>query len=262
MFYVNRIVGWCLSPLGVLFLGLAFAWLIRSRRISVWIAGLVLGVTWLLGCGITTRLIGLPLEVDEVDESTLPSADAIVLLGGGMGVHEKCGRMEMYSSADRVWMAARLYKAGKAPVMFVTGTNNVLSTTGLLVDFGVPTNALRYLDAARNTEEEARALVEVLSPSRTVDRSLHCSPTPSNFASNKPKVLLVTSAWHMKRAKMMFEKYAPGLEVVAAPTDYEMHAAVERPIGFGDFLPGAETMSRNGYALKEWVARFGYWAFR
>ena len=66
----------------------------------------------------------------------------------------------------------------------------------------------------------------------------------------------------MKRAKMMFEKYAPGLEVVAAPTDYEMHAAAEHPIEFGDFLPGAETMSRNGYALKEWVARFGYWVFR
>ena len=252
MYYVNKIVGWVLSPMGILFLGLAFTWAVRAVSLKLrasrfgvhrWIVGLTLAFTWLMGCGITIRLIGVPLEVDEVDLMTLPKADAIILLGGGMGVHEKCGRPEMFAGADRVWAAAQLYRAGKAPIVFVTGTNNLATTSGLLADFGVPTNILRSVSGARNTEEEAKGIV----------RLFDC-----NACASRPKVLLVTSAWHMKRAKMMFEKYAPGLEVVAAPADYEMHAMAERPIEFGDFLPNAEALARNSYALKEWVARIGY----
>ena len=272
MYYVNKIVGWVTSPMGILFLGLAFAWAVRAASLKFraskfgihrWIVGLTLAFTWLLGCGITIRLIGVPLEVDEIDLMTLPKADAIVLLGGGMGVHAKCGRPEMFSGADRVWAAAQLYRAGKAPIVFVTGTNNIASTSALLADLGVPTNVLRSVNGARNTEEEAKGIVGLLDCSDCLIQgvSRRSTPTPHAYTS-RPKVLLVTSAWHMKRAKMMFEKYAPGLEIVAAPTDHEMHAMAEGPIGFVDFLPNAEALVRNGYALKEWVARIGYAVLR
>lgn len=257
MFYINKIVGWVLSPLGILFLGLALAWAARGAslkfkvqglkfKVHRWIIGLTLAFVWLMGCGITIRLIGMPLEVDEIDLMTLPRADAIVLLGGGMGVHEKCGRPEMFAGADRVWAAAQLYKAGKSPIVFVTGTNSMASTSGLLADFGVPTNVLRSVNGARNTEEEAKGIERLgVQMFRRLD-------------GLRPKVLLVTSAWHMPRAKMMFEKYAPGLEIIAAPADYEMHGVAESPIEFGDFLPNAEALARNSYVLKEWVARIGY----
>ena len=249
MYYVNKIVGWVMSPLGILFLGLALGWATRAvslkfkvqgprSKVHRWIVGLTLAFVWFMGSGLAVRLVGRPLEVDEIALETLPPADAIVLLGGGMGRHEQCGRPEMFASADRVWAAAQLYKAGKAPVVFVTGTNNLAATSGLLADLGVPTNALRSVAGARNTEEEAKGIAGL------------------------SKILLVTSAWHMKRAKMMFEKYAPGLEVIAAPTDYEMHGATEGPIQFGDFLPNADALFRNSYALKEWIARIGYAVLR
>ena len=263
MYYVNKIVGWVLSPMGILFLGLALAWAVRAAsprsKVHRWVVGLTLVFTWLMGCGITIRLIGVPLEVDEIDLMTLPKADAIVLLGGGMGVHEKCGRPEMFAGADRVWAAAQLYKAGKAPIVFVTGTNSIASTSGLLADLGVPTNVLRSVSGARNTEEEAKGIVGLLDCSDCLIQGGARYSTPTHLAcTSRPKALLVTSAWHMKRAKMMFEKYAPGLEVIAAPADYEMHGAAEGPIEFGDFLPNAEAMARNSYVLKEWVARIGY----
>lgn len=261
MYYVNKIVGWVMSPLGILFLGLALAWAARavSLRFKVlgsrfkvhrWIVGVTLAFVWVMGCGITIRFIGLPLEADEIDLETLPKADAIVLLGGGMGVHEKCGRPEMYAGADRAWAAAQLYRAGKAPIVFVTGTNNIATTSAFLADLGVPTNVLRSVNGARNTEEEAKGIEKLFSR--------HSTPTPHDCTS-RPKVLLVTSAWHMPRARMMFARYAPGLEVIAAPADYEMHAASERPLEFGDFFPGAEALVRNSCAVKEWVARFCYW---
>ena len=245
MYYVNKVVGWCFSPLGILFLGLGLGWALRRLRfrrlgaLSLWGA---LALTWVLGCGVTTRLIGLPLETAEINEATLPSADAIVLLGGGMGAHPVCGRSEMFASADRVWMAARLFRAGKAPRIFVTGRDNEASTIPLLAEFGVPMSALSFADVARNTEEEAREI---------------CAKAKAEGEERRVRVLLVTSAWHMKRARMLFEH--AGLEVVEAPTDYEMHYAAECGLGVGDFLPSAEALTRNGYALKEWVARACYW---
>ena len=284
MYYVNKIIGFVLNPLFVLLAGLGAAGLARAlgsrfkvqrawvRRLPMWIAGLSLAFTWFMGTGIATRLIGVPLEVAEVDLTTLPNADAIVLLGGGMGLHQTSGHPEMFASADRVWAAARLYKAGKAPIMFVTGTNNLAATSGLLADFGVPTNALRSVAGARNTEEEAKGIFRMFECSNV--RETECSNVRMRECSNvrgegkiggetaKPRILLVTSAWHMKRAKAMFEKYAPGLEVVAAPTDFEMSYPTEEDIGIGSFIPGPEAMFHNVYALKEWVARFGYAVFR
>jgi len=253
MYYVNKIVGWALSPIGVLFLGLTFGMLLCAfgnraggtwRRVGRWILVLAVVQAWIFGCGVTTRIIGVPLEGAEREFSvdSLPCADAIVLLGGGMGRHEKCGRAEIYGGADRVWMAARAFKAGKAPFMTVSG-GGAEGEIAFLADFGVDTNRIVKLEAARNTEEEARLISSFITHH-------------SSLITNHPKVLLVTSAWHMPRAKMLFERV--GLDVVPAPTDYEMTAAAEATLGVGDFFPNADALVRNSYAVKEWVARALY----
>ena len=61
---------------------------------------------WLMSCGITTRLVGVGLERQwehdgEMHGSIagLPDADAIIVLGGGVGAHEKCHAPELYSGA-------------------------------------------------------------------------------------------------------------------------------------------------------------------
>jgi len=253
MYYVNKIVGWALSPIGVLFLGLMFGTLLCAfgsraggmwRKAGKWVLALAVAQAWIFGCGVTTRIIGVPLEGAEREFSAeaLPCADAIVLLGGGMGRHEKCGRAEIYGGADRVWMAARAFKAGKAPFMTVSG-GGAEGEIAFLSDFGVDTNCIVKLEAARNTEEEARLISSLITH--------HTS-----LVTHRPKVLLVTSAWHMPRAKMLFERV--GLDVVPVPTDYEMNAAAEAPLKVGDFFPNAEPLLRNSYAVKEWVARALY----
>ena len=77
MFWINKIVGWCFSPLGVLFVGLAVGWMLRlvgarSKKI-VWlvkvgkcmsICAIVVG--WTLCCEVVTRFIGVPLEREFV----------------------------------------------------------------------------------------------------------------------------------------------------------------------------------------------------
>ena len=250
MFYVNKIVGWVLSPLGMLFLGYFCGALLRrcggcigKRRLSrlgTLLVVISLCLFWFLSCGLTTRLIGVPLEGDEaplLDTLELGGCDAVVLLGGGMGAHEVCGRAEMFSAADRVWEAARQWKAHQNGDLKLTlsGGGVERSTVPLLKDLGVDEKALVFFPEARNTEEEARMI----------------------GASGIRRVRLVTSAWHMPRARMLFER--AGLEVVPVPTDYEMHYCAELPLQIKDFFPSADALWRNSVAVKEWVARFGYW---
>ena len=76
-------------------------------------------------------------------------------------------------------------------------------------------------------------------------------------AAGFKRIRLVTSAWHMPRAKTLFER--AGLEVIPAPTDYEMHCFAELSPRPRDFVPSSDALNRNSFAVKEWVARFCYW---
>ena len=261
MYYINKIVGWALSPLGVLFLGLAAAWLMgiigrrrndkigcRLVKASRWFAGFTLALIWIMGCGATTRFVGGSLEsewskdgCEHGDISSLSNADVIVVLGGGIGRHQKCGATEMFGAADRVWQGAKLFKAGKSSVIAMADSAENRSTIPLLCDFGVPKDAICIFPEARNTEEEAKSIFQGMRSKTQIDR---------------PRILLVTSAWHMSRAKLLFER--AGFDVIPAPTDFEMSCAMERPIRVDDFFPSAEALARNIYAIKEWIGNFGY----
>ena len=61
----------------------------------------------------------------------------------------------------------------------------------------------------------------------------------------------------MKRARLMFRMYAPDIEVVCAPTDFENTRAVQS-FGLDSLLPGAYTLALNSAALHEWIGLAGY----
>lgn len=251
---VHKIVMFCATPLTVglvlLLTGLCVM-VFRKRKglpVGRWGVALVsvaFAWLWLWSTPLMTRMIGLPLErlyPSQLAE-TMPESDAILLLGGGMGANTNAvPYAEMWSSADRVWHAARLFKAERAPKITLSGSGVKEITVPLLKDFGVPEEALVYLEDAKNTEDEARMIAEYFK----------------NEGVENPKLLLVTSAWHMRRAEWLFKRV--GLNVVPAATDYESTVRFgEEPIGFTDFLPDACSMFGNAYLFKE---HFAYWCYR
>lgn len=254
MFVLNKIVWGLANPtvaLVALCLACACCRAGRFARIAKFGLWTGLALLWFWMTALPTRMLGLPLEREWLADGRVPAAeafpqaDAIVLLGGGMnGATNVSGYAEMEMSADRVWQAARLWRAGKAPRMFVTGEGNGLTTTGLLADFGVPADALTIVDDARNTEEEAKEV-----------RRLMAGPA----RGARPRVLLVTSAWHARRAKLMFEKYAPELETVPAPADFEVTVMMSRGFRMRELLPNGATMAINEFLFHEWL---GYWGYR
>lgn len=247
MFYLNKAI-WTLANPTVALLALGALCLVLGVK-KHW--GIVLlALAWLWATPLTTRILGLPLEREWLVDGKVPrvesfeKADAIVCLGGGMGGDTNVSDYaEMWMGADRVWQAARLWKAGKAPKIICTGEGCRAATAGLLADFGIPTSAMVFLEKARNTEEEAKEIAVVGS----------CSCR---------KVLLVTSAWHMRRAKQMFERYASEVEVVPAPADFETAVRYAKGFQWTDLLPSGQAIMDNEYLFHEWLGSFGYEWFR
>ena len=250
MYVLNKIVGWMLSPIApALLLVLAAAvcvWLNRRRTaLGLLLAAMVW--QWVWGTAIWCHMIGMPLErlYPVVKAEEAPQADAIIVLGGGMSSNTNAyPYADMSEGGDRVWHAARLYKAGKAPLVVPSGCNDQHSVVPLLLDLGVPSTAIQVENLARNTEENARFVSELLK--KTV-------------SGRKPRALLVTSAQHMRRALLMYERYAPELDIVPAATDYNVTVCTERPCKISDFFPNTDYLQKNGCILKELV---GYWGYR
>jgi len=223
---------------------------------------------WFMSCNVATFIVGVGLERPWEREGLmhgsiegLPDVEAIIVLGGGVGSHEKCHAPELFPGADRVWQGARLYNAMKSRVpglkVYCTGGGGEYATVPLLIDLGVPREAVWFSEEPRNTEEEAKLLKKIIGGVSEADIPVGDA---GGAAAHRPKVLLVTSAWHMTRAKMLFDR--AGFDVVPAPTDFEMSCATEKSFGFADFVPSADALVRNSSAIKEWVAYFGYRALR
>ena len=250
MYYLNKIVGFFLNPLtaGIFLIVvgavLARVWANRSRWLRWGCVALGVFWFWAWGCPWMTAVIGLPLEKPfmegdyEKAVETYPKCDAIVLLGGGMGMTPGMRYPNMFGAADRVWHAARLYKAGKAPFVVASGAKELESTVPLLLDLGVPREAIRVDNESRNTYENARFTERLLG-------------------GEHRRVLLVTSAWHMVRALGNFSKTS--LECIPAACDFDVVQCVRttRERGLWAFvLPWPEMFFVNSYLAKEWVGRF------
>jgi uncharacterized SAM-binding protein YcdF (DUF218 family) len=80
-----------------------------------------------------------------------------------------------------------------------------------------------------NTEDEAVAVKELISPSI--------------------RIILVTSAYHMYRAKRLFEKQ--GIEVIAFKLDYKVARSLKTMIM--DFLPNAESLKQTETGIRELI---------
>jgi len=249
---LNRIVGGLINPLmlGLALLAVAVLCQIwHKRRSAIAVSLFALLWFWCWGTQVVYVSLGYGLEKEfpPKEAKKMPVADAIVILGGGMGCGAKLPYAEMWSGADRVWHAARLYRAGRAPVVIPSGDNEECASVPLLLDFGVPRQAIHVEPEARNTEENA-LLVEKL-----------VNALPVAGKNRARRVLLVTSAWHMRRALLNFGR--TGLEVIPAATDHEATVFQAEGLKWWHFLPSAELFYRNSMMFKEYLG-FGLYRMK
>ncbi len=97
-----------------------------------------------------------------------------------------------------------------------------------------------------NTAEEAAAISQLLR-----------STNP--FVSSR--ILLVTSAFHMRRAQRLFERQ--GVNVVPFPVDFKARGAWAGPLWRDplQWLPTARSLANSSVALRELLGRLAYRAW-
>lgn len=249
MFYLNKIVWFWLNPSMLPLLAATIGLLVffRAKRGALRRLGMAAVVLSLFFVYFTSTLacvclLGLPLERPYLGAQLAersPEADAIVVLGGGMGYVEEMEYPDMSDGADRVWHGARLYRAGKAPLIVVSGTNDLHSTVPLLLDLGVPREAVVVDDSSRNTYENSRFTERLLQ---------------SRGGGSRQRVLLVTSAWHMTRSLGNFSKTS--LEAIPAPADFKAHNMYYGRQHWWTWLaPSADNLAQVSAYAKEWLGR-------
>ena len=259
MIYVlNKIVGFLLSPTT-----LGMAWLIvsavglcftrfRKTGVAIFLASLAWLYFWSIGC--TSRMLGLSLEGQwkVVRAEDMPSADAIVLLGGGVICPKNASYpyADLKQGADRAWYAAKLWRAGKAPIVVTSNKGAEKCDNELLMDLGVPKDRIVLETEATTTEENAKYVGKLFA-----ERQL------STANRQRPRILLVTSAYHMRRSLLMFRKYAKDIDVIAAPCDFEITAAFE-PLSVRCFISDVGALAYNSALFKEFLGYYGYKWFR
>jgi uncharacterized SAM-binding protein YcdF (DUF218 family) len=168
---------------------------------------------------------------------------AAILVLGGIGRSPPSTSIrepELGNGSDRVWLAAQLYHTGLAPKIiasggsFETSDGTVLVPEAelmrtLLLDFGVPTDAILLEPRSRNTRENA-------SESR-------------KLLGDQDNVALVTSAYHMPRA--MREMQLAGIHAFAFPSGF-LIPRKGRP-AFQQWVPSLGALRLATQAIKEWL---------
>lgn len=250
-FYVSKTVWFFLQPLNlaIFLLGAALVagWFGRRRllRAGAFLSLLVLVVSAWTSLG---ALMLNPLEERFRRPSPAPEKVAgIVVLGGGLegAINLARGGYDLNRGGDRLVetaVLARRYPDAKVVISGGTGTvllegeGDAATAPRLLEALGIPSDRLILEGQSRDTYENA------------VFTNALVTPGPGETW------LLVTSAFHMPRAKALFDK--AGFATVPWPVDYRTSGRE----GISLFADDPEdALSNTTLALREWLGLAAYW---
>jgi uncharacterized SAM-binding protein YcdF (DUF218 family) len=213
----------------------------------------------LVGCLLGVLTVGLISAgdlydyQDSVDGVHLPQVEVIVVLGGGRGRIAAAGDVwyrywELAHPGQRAFSAPSskpaVDKAQDPPVLYLAGMGPQSSFQILSKQMR---SGVRDMIHARDVIIENESL-------NTVENAWHFA----RYAQEKgwTKVLLITSRYHMKRAKFLFEGFFWALE---RPIDIETLSVYQEP-----FEPGEWRKSLNGMEVTlieylKWVGYRNFW---
>lgn len=244
MFLLSKVLPFFFLPLGLGLMLISWGVLRQKKKPAV------LGVIILLVSSqpLVGRLLMRVAEsgVERPAVRAFPSGDAIVVLSIGRKTAPGPDGVSEWEDANRFFGGIELFHAHKAPLLIFTGAraNGERVTEGeVLTDvarqLGIPGASIVTTKPVLNTADEARETASLLR-----GRGL-----------SSPTVLLVTSAYHIPRARALFAR--EGLTVHPFPVDFTVSAA--RRTSVIDFVPSAGGLSHTHIALREFYGRAYYW---
>ncbi len=240
-------------PLGltiaVLFFGLKF-----KKRFAFILA---LAILWTSSIGIISKITWTFLEHPwtRITTNDVPLSDAIVVLSGGMSAPLGAANIIEWNDPDRFFAGVNLYENDRAPKLIFTGgyipsADKTLTEAKVYkekaVSLGLPSSSIIMTKLVMNTAQEAVEVAGIMK----------------RISENKTsKIILVTSAYHMKRAKKLFERQ--GLRVSPFPVDFRsssisLSSSLRDPL---NWVPNSGHLDSNSVGLREILGRLFYRLF-
>lgn len=244
VYFVKFLYSTFLFPPGIIIMALLFLCFYlypRQRGLAKVIAMITLVFYLSTISFISDRLIS-SLE-GKYQPPSHAQGDVIVMLGGGATLDTPnvygLGHLSGFA-ANRLLTCVQLYHMLNVPILISGG--KVLETTGseadiakvILMGLGVPADKIIVENQSLNTTENARftkALIE-------------------QYGLKQP--ILVTSAFHMERSIMQFNKV--NLPVTPYPTDYQTN--IQTKFQPHQLWPSANALQNASMALKEYLGIF------
>ena len=239
MIYLHKIIPLLTSPLFAVIILVLWGIYFNSKRASL------LAISILVFCSLpvlSNKLISnLEKDYTLAPISSANKADAIVVLSGMIQTVEGTNGLvyELGEAADRIFAGIDLIKEEKAPVLILTGgklpwsigkpEGNYLKE--ICLKYGLSSETVHITKNVQNTDQEAKAVAKFLK-------------------KEDSNIILVTSAFHMPRAKKVFE--AAGVVVAPFPVDFR---SPNKKITIIDFIPSAEALHNNSFFVRELIGR-------
>jgi uncharacterized SAM-binding protein YcdF (DUF218 family) len=245
-FLLSKLLTFIITPI-VWIIGLFFIAIYsknekRRRRSFLWALGLLI----FFSNGFIFDEFSRAWEVPVTKYEDLQVYDMAIVLGG-MSVYDEANeRAQFYRGVDRLMQTIELYKLGMVKKILLTGGSGRILRPEMkegiylkryILFMGVKEEDLILESQSQNTHENALFTKNILDERKF-----------------KGRLLLVTSAFHMRRALGCFETV--GLEVEPYSTD---RFAGPRKFEFDHlFIPNASVFSDWAQLIHEWVGALTY----
>ena len=242
MIYLHKILPIFVLPIMLVIIVILIG-LIKNKKKLIYIA---IGVLYIISTPIFSDNFFKLVEGSEYRKpiSAIDSADAIVVLSGMLEINEVGDSTYVeWGDPDRFYGGIELFKAGKAQKLVFTGGkmpwDKSKKTEGeVLKEFaisnGIPSDKILVTKDVENTADEAVAVKELIGSSK--------------------RIILVTSAYHMYRAKRLFEKK----EFNVIPFKVDFKTSGNDQVTFMDILPSALNLELTEIGIREIIGRFYY----
>ena len=242
MIYLHKFLPLIASPLFFVLIVILIGTYLKSKKISFF------GLLILIFCSlpiISNKLIFfLEKDYSRKEISNVSKADAIVVLSGMVSTIKTNGKIsyEFNNAVDRILSGIDLFKEDKASFLILTNGKMPWSLgipegeylKKFSIRFGIPEDRILLTDNVQNTDQEAKSVRKLLK-------------------TNKANIILVTSAFHMPRAKKIFE--ATNIKVIPFAVDFRTSI---KKITIIDFMPSANSLKDTSNFFREMIGRLYY----
>lgn len=238
IFLLSKLVLFFIKPLVWVFALFLFAFFTKKkeRQLKLVISGFI--VLFIFS---NAALVNNVFYWYEGKYETYQKYDVGIVLGGFSHYNQQRKTIEFNQNGDRLFQAIYLYRKGVIKKILVSGgsiekvaENKIESnnTARYLREIGIPDSVILVENKSRNTIENVANSYKMMTKMMP-----------------KAKILVITSAFHIPRVKMIFSKYF-GDQLTYYPTDFR--GSTENSLS-AYLIPNAGALASWDFLFKEWL---------